>query len=361
MDTPRPSRTSALMTTLAFLLFIVMVPSSTIAQPAPANPDEAQPAQGEKVDWEGSVKLPGGMNLDILVKFKRSSADEPWTAKIDIPMQNAFDFPLINVVNTNTELGFSLAPHVGADFHAVIDPDDPMKATGELKQSGQVFPLELHKVPAGVKPTVHRITHPQTPKPPFPYEAREVSFANTNGGITIAGTLTLPEGDGPFPAVVMITGSGAQDRDETLLGHKPFAVIADYFTRRGIAVLRTDDRGVGGTTGSVTLSTSSDFASDALAGVSFLQTQDKIDPDRIGLIGHSEGGLIAPIAASQSKAVDFIILLAGTGVSGREILVRQLADIFRTRGVDEEALKNKPKRKFVSSISSWRMIPIKPR
>ena len=115
--------------------------------------------------------------------------------------------------------------------------------------------------------------------------------------MTLAGTLTIPEGAGPFPAAVLITGSGAQDRDETLLGHKPFAVLADHLTRRGVAVLRFDNRGVGGSTGDFASSTSADFATDASAAVSFLRTRVDIDRDAVGLVGHSEGGMVAPIAA----------------------------------------------------------------
>lgn len=346
----------SIFTKFALVFFVVMFMTfSSVLKAQPSDPSEdgsttiqqeAPPTDSdsvEHVEWEGSVTLPVGGKLDILVKFRRGSADEPWTANIDIPMQNAFDLPLMEVVYSESELGFALAPHIGAVFHAVIDVDDATKASGELKQNGMEFPLVLKKVPAGEEPSVHRAVHPQTPKPPFPYEAREVSYKNDAGGITIAGTLTIPGGDGPFPAVVMITGSGAQDRDEALMGHKPFAVIADYLTRHGIAVLRSDDRGVGGTTGSVSLSTSVDFAGDALAGVSFLQGQKEIDGKRIGLVGHSEGGLIAPIAAAKSDAVDFIVLLAGTGVSGRDVLVRQLADISKAGGADDDSLKKQAK------------------
>src|SRR5262249_59967373 len=135
---------------------------------------------------------------------------------------------------------------------------------------------------------------PQTPRPPFPYKVVDVSYPNEKGGVTLAGTLTEPEGPGPFPAAILISGSGEQDRDETLFEHKPFLVLADTLTRRGIAVLRLDDRGVGGSTGTTITSTSDDFAGDVLAGLDFLKTRGEIDPARLGLIGHSEGGIIAP-------------------------------------------------------------------
>lgn len=314
--------------------------SSASARQDSSEPNkDAESTQAPHVDWEGSVTLPGGMKLEILVKFRDGAGDGKWSATIDIPLQSAFDLPLQNVVLNEKELSFTIAPPANAVFHANIDPDDPTSAEGELSQHGMTFPLVLSKVVEGEKPTVGRVEHPQTPKPPYPYQTREVTYENKDAGIRLAGTLTIPEGDGPFPAVVMITGSGAQDRDESLLGHKPFAVIADYFTRHGIAVLRADDRGVGKSTGSVSLSTSTDFADDALAGLKFLKSQKEIEASHIGLIGHSEGGLVAPIAAAKSDDVAFIILLAGTGVSGKDILIRQLSDITRSSGVEESALE----------------------
>jgi uncharacterized protein len=177
---------------------------------------------------------------------------------------------------------------------------------------------------------------PQTPQPPFPYQAEEVFFDNVTAGALLAGTLTLPLGEGPFPAAVLITGSGAQNRDEEVFGHRPFAVLADFLTRRGIAVLRYDDRGVFGSTGMFEGSTTEDFADDALAGVKYLKDRADIDPGHIGLIGHSEGGLVAPMAAVRSSDVSFIVLLAGPGVVGEEILYAQQALIARDLGASEE-------------------------
>src|SRR5262249_4567618 len=166
----------------------------------------------------------------------------------------------------------------------------------------------------------------------------EVAYENSAAKIKLAGTLTLPRTDGPVPAVLLITGSGAQDRDESLLGHKPFLVLADYLTRRGIAVLRVDDRGVGGSTGKVSESTTDDFTGDVLAGVAFLKGHREIDKGRIGLCGHSEGALVAPLAASRSDDVAFIVMLAGTGVPGEEVIFRQQELIARAQGVDGLAL-----------------------
>lgn len=181
-------------------------------------------------------------------------------------------------------------------------------------------------------------TRPQTPMPPFPYRQVEVEYKNETDGNTIAGTLTIPDGAGPFPAVVLITGSGAQDRDETVARHKPFWVIADHLSRHGIAVLRTDDRGVGKSTGSLSESTTGNFAGDALAGVKSLQAHDAIDRRHIGLMGHSEGGAVAAIAASRSQDVAFIILLAGCGVPGRELLPAQMRGLLQAEGKKQESI-----------------------
>ena len=171
---------------------------------------------------------------------------------------------------------------------------------------------------------------PGTPVEPPPYAVSDVTFSN--GAITIAGTLTVPKAGARVPAVVLISGSGAQDRDETVAGFKIFAVLADHLTRQGVAVLRTDDRGVGGTTGSISDSTTADFASDALAAVAFLKTRPEIDPARIGLCGHSEGGLVAPMAAAKSKDVAFIVLLAGPALTGERIVLAQAEAIARAQG-----------------------------
>ncbi|MGH9881935.1 MAG: alpha/beta hydrolase family protein [Pyrinomonadaceae bacterium] len=162
---------------------------------------------------------------------------------------------------------------------------------------------------------------PQEPRPPYPYYAEEVVFENEKYGVRLAGTLTLPLSKGPFPAVVLCTGTGPQDRDETVFGHKPFLLLADYFTRLGIAVLRVDDRGVGKSTGSFSEATSEDFAADALAGIEYLKTRQEIAPEKIGLLGHCEGGLIVPIVAAQSRDVAFVVMMGGPGLKGEQVVI----------------------------------------
>jgi uncharacterized protein len=181
-------------------------------------------------------------------------------------------------------------------------------------------------------------SRPQEPKPPYPYDEQEVVYQNKKDGVQLAGTLTLPRSKGPFPAVLLITGSGPQDRNETVLDHKPFLVLADHLTRLGIAVLRVDDRGVGKSTGRFSEATSEDFAADALAGVEYLKTRNEVAPRRIGLIGHSEGGLIAPMLAARSTDIAFIVMMAGSGLTGEQILYHQAMLIARAHGVSDELI-----------------------
>ena len=184
--------------------------------------------------------------------------------------------------------------------------------------------------------TLFALVRPQTPHAPFPYTEHEVVIERRKAGVTLAGTLTIPEGKGPWPAVVLVSGSGQQNRDEELMGHKPFLVLADYLTRRGIAVLRYDDRGVGGSKGEVNDATTLDFADDAEAAFDFLRKQKSIDPKRVGIVGHSEGGLIAPIVASHNRRVAFIVMMAGQGTTGADVLLQQNERLFELNGVPKE-------------------------
>jgi hypothetical protein len=176
---------------------------------------------------------------------------------------------------------------------------------------------------------------PQEPQKPYPYYSEEVAFENSASNATLAGTLTMPRATGHYAAVILITGSGAQNRDEEIAGHKPFLIIADYLTRRGIAVLRFDDRGVGKSTGDFRAATTFDFASDVTSAIEYLKSRMEVDNRKIGLIGHSEGGIIAPLVASSSEDVSFIVLLAGPGIEVRKVLLMQQELIPRAMGVPE--------------------------
>jgi fermentation-respiration switch protein FrsA (DUF1100 family) len=202
---------------------------------------------------------------------------------------------------------------------------------GTFMQNGLSIPLTLKKTTAEQKPA----TRPQEPVPPYPYISEDVTFENKAAGVALAGTLTLPSAGNNFTAVILITGSGAQNRDEEIMGHKPFLVISDYLTRRGIAVLRYDDRGVAQSTGNFSAATTADFAGDAESAVAYLKTRKEINPRKIGLMGHSEGGIIAPIVAARSNDVAFIAMLAGTGTRGDAVLLFQQDTLYRASGVPD--------------------------
>lgn len=202
------------------------------------------------------------------------------------------------------------------------------------------------------------LTHarrPQTPAAPFPYRSDDIGYTNPqHPGVHLAGTLTKPKGKGPFPAVLLITGSGPQDRDETVFEHKPFLVLADYLTRRGIAVLRVDDRGVGGSSGATRNDTTEDYASDVEAGVAFLRSRADIDPRAIGLLGHSEGALIATLVASRDASIACLVFLAGPGVPGRDLIVEQTRAMKLASGatVDEAAVAARDQRAILDAAMS---------
>lgn len=187
--------------------------------------------------------------------------------------------------------------------------------------------------------TVAQTEKPQTPKAPFDYIIEDVTFINTAAdSIVLAGTLTLPKETINPPVVILINGSGAHDRDCNIMGHKSFWVIADYLTNSGIAVLRYDERGTAQSQGDFSTATTFDLAKDVEAGINFLKSRTDIDASKIGLIGHSEGGLIAPIVASTNTNVAFIVMLAGTGVNGQEVLQSQSKKIAELQGTTKEGI-----------------------
>jgi fermentation-respiration switch protein FrsA (DUF1100 family) len=281
--------------------------------------------------WSGPLALPGGLEIRVVLNV-RENAHGKRKAVLDSPDQQVSDLPINSLSLQDGELKFEMKP-LRASFVGKRT-EDGSAFEGTFTQAGQKTPLTLKKVAKIEMPK-----RPQNPIGPLPYDVEEVSYANNDANITLAGSLTLPRGAGPFPAVLLITGSGAQDRDESLLGHKPFLVLADSLTRRGIAVLRVDDRGVGGSSGGTMESTTADFASDALAGVAFLKGHAKIKPEAIGLVGHSEGGLVGPLAASQSHDVAFVVMLAGTGLPGIDIIRLQGRLILEAMGASPTAIK----------------------
>ncbi len=294
-------------------------------------PAGKKPAANEQI-WEGKLNIAPGIGLRLVVHIF-TGKDGALTATFESPDQGAQALKIDIVTLDKTSLKFSMKSIKG-EFSGKLN-DDGDEAVGTWTQNARPFPLTLKKTNRVVE-----LRRPQTPKPPFPYKTEDVNYANKAGGVTLAGTLTLPAGKGPFPAALLISGSGAQDRDETIFAHKPFAVLADTLSRRGIAVLRVDDRGVGGSTGSTSKSTSEDFAGDVLAGVEFLKARTEIDPKHIGLIGHSEGGIIAPIVAGRSQDVAFIVLMAGTGLTGEQILYLQGRLMAEAMGASKKTIED---------------------
>lgn len=278
--------------------------------------------------WYGALDLNG---TKLRITFHIEKGDAGYSSKMDSPDQNAFGIPVDSTLFATPTLTLKMKALM-AEYTGKLEGET---LKGTFRQMGMNMPLDLKRTPLEKAAVVR----PQEPKAPYPYKVEDVKFRNEKDQITLAGTLTLPEGNGPFAAVVMISGSGAQNRDEEIMGHKPFWIIADHLTRAGIAVLRFDDRGTAESEGNHAQATSADFATDALAAVTYLKTRKEIEPKYIGLAGHSEGGVIAPMAAVRSDDVKFIVLLAGTGIPGDELLMLQAELISRASGMSDENVK----------------------
>jgi uncharacterized protein len=303
--------------------------------PAKTPPAEAPLAGTLAGDWRGDLAPAPGQNIALVLHVTGTPGQ--WSATLDSPSQQALGLPVRAVTREGAAWRFALAMP-NASFVATLSPDGQSLA-GRWEQGGASLPLVMTHAGTTSAPAT-ALARPQTPQPPFPYLSREVAYDNPAGPAHLTGTLTLPPGKGPFPAVLLITGSGQQDRDETLFGHKPFLLWADTLTRRGLAVLRVDDRQTGGSTGDVAGATTRDFAGDVAAGVAFLRHQADIDPARIGLMGHSEGGVIAPMVAAQDPGIHFIVLLAGVGVPGDVLLAEQVQAMATARGLPAAAVEH---------------------
>ena len=285
---------------------------------------EPEIVDGGKLEgiWQGALPV-GGAQIRVVIRFAKAASGSI-SGSFSSPDQGPGEIPVSGIGFKNLTLQFTI-PAIGASFNGTMSSDGTA-INGTLTQ-GISQPLVLKKTDR-----VAGLNRPQEPKKPFPYAEEEIQYANAAAGIRLAGTLTRPQGQAPFPAAILISGSGAQDRDETIVGHKPFLVLSDHLTRQGIAVLRVDDRGVGRSTGNLATATTTDFAGDVAAAIQFLKGRKEIDARHIGLIGHSEGGAIAPIVASQSADVAFIVLLAGPGLPGEDILYAQAALIAKASG-----------------------------
>lgn len=274
--------------------------------------------------WKGKLSLPMGQ-LNLVFNISRNG--ELYKATCDSPDQGVNGIPTESATFTGSVLTIQI-PAISASYKGEMKEDG--KIHGTFTQ-GLPFPLVLEKG------EIEKPKRPQEPQPPFPYKTEEVTFRNEEADITLAGTLSLPQQGSKFPAVVLITGSGPQNRDEELAGHKPFLVIADYLTRHGIAVLRFDDRGTAQSGGNFQTSTSIDFATDAATALKYLRSRKEINPKKTGLLGHSEGGLIAIMQAAKDKNLSFIVSLAGPGVKGDSLMLKQAETIFKSQGMAEAA------------------------
>ena len=279
--------------------------------------------------WNGLLDVQGSQ---LRFVFNISKTATGISATMDSPDQGAKDIPTSSARFENAVLTIAIA-NMKMQYEGKLGENNTI--TGTFKQGPMSVPLNLTKE----KVEKAKLVRPQEPAQPYLYYTEDVTFTNAKAQITLAGTLTLPKKEGKFPVVVLISGSGPQNRDEELLGHKPFLVLADHLTKNGIGVLRFDDRGVGASKGDFKEATSADFATDVEAAVNYLLMRKDVNINKIGLMGHSEGGIIAPMVAAKSKDVAFIVLLAGTGVKGDELLLLQTALIQKAAGETEENIK----------------------
>jgi len=298
-----------------FLFALILVPFLT----------RAQDITGK---WNGMLKVQG---MELRLVFHISKDDSAYSTVLDSPDQKAFGIPASSTSFKNATLIIEIAK-LGARYEAQYNASE---FEGTFYQANQSFPLNLTTSEVAKK----KLNRPQEPKKPYPYRSEVVSFPGGAPDVKLAGTLTMPKGEGPFAVVVLISGSGPQNRDEEFLTHKPFLVLSDYLTRKGMAVLRYDDRGFAESTGKHATATSEDLANDVRAAIAYLKTRNEIDREHIGLIGHSEGGLIAPMLAATNSDVAFIVLMAGPGVPGDQILLKQSVLIGKASGLSEKDIQ----------------------
>ncbi len=278
--------------------------------------------------WHGVLNV---QQTQLRLVFHVTKTELGYSSTMDSPDQGASDITVTSTTFDNATLKFEVA-NLKIEYQGELKDG---QVIGTFHQAGQQFAMNLSR--EAIEKVV--VPRPQEPRKPYPYYSEEVSFENTGAQITLSGTLTLPKNGTDFPVVILISGSGPQNRDEEIVGHKPFLVIADHLTKNGIAVLRYDDRGVAQSSGDFKTATSADFATDVESAIAYLKTRKEINKDKIGLVGHSEGGLIAPMVASTSKEVHFIVLLAGPGISGYDIILLQTELIKKANGTEESKVQ----------------------
>lgn len=295
--------------------------------------------------WTGSLKI---QETSLRLVFNVSMKDSVLISTFDSPDQGAFGLPTTRTTYSESDKKLEIiASGLGIFYRGILENDS---IVGTFNQGGIPFPLTLRKT---IKEVVHK---PQTPIEPLPYISEEVTISdNSQNKVSLSGTLTLPDSTGIFPAIILIAGSGPNDRDETIFGHKPFYVISDYLTRNGFAVLRYDKRGVGKSTGDYSKATISDFVTDASNALEYLKSRKEIDSSKIGMLGHSEGGIIAPMVASKSSDVKFLVLLAAPGTKGIEIVLDQNENSLKHQGIEPETINRLQltNREIFESLLVW--------
>jgi pimeloyl-ACP methyl ester carboxylesterase len=281
--------------------------------------------------WQAALEANG---LRLRFQLHVSHDDQKHlVAALDSPDMGISGLPAVKVSQKLNVFHFEI-PVVDGVYEGTINPAKSL-ITGTWTQGGITRNLKFQR-----SDQLLELVRPQNPEKPYPYREEQVTFANPKSQVSLAGTLTLPPGPGPFPAAILIAGSGPQDRDETVAGHRPFLVLADHLTRKGLAVLRYDKRGIGKSTGNFDQATTEDFAGDAAAALAYLKSQKEIDARKIGLIGHSEGGIIAPMIASRSSDVAWMVLLAAPGLKGEDVMLLQSELILKAAGFDDERISN---------------------
>ena len=273
--------------------------------------------------WEGALLV---ADNKVRLVFYITETNGKLSCKMDSPDQGQTSIPCTKIDYKGDSIWFEIGS-AGISYNGKLTSYQLID--GQFAQSVYTIALPLEKTN-----TPTQLLRPQTPKPPFSYKIEDVTYYNADKTIKFGGTITIPSGTGSFPAILLISGSGQQNRDEEIYGHKPFAVMADYLTKQGYVVLRVDDRGVGSTTGDVQNATTADFVKDASASLNYLATRKEANKNKLGIIGHSEGGQIATMLAAERKDINFIVSLAGPGVPIVELMEEQSVAVFQSNGAD---------------------------
>jgi len=294
-------------------------------------PCAAQEADAYAGDWAGTIDA-GGQSIRLVFHFEVGE-DGQLQGVMDVPDQGAFDIPIASIALDGVDIELGLPLQGDASFSGALDASGE-RITGAFAQGGGSLALVLTRSDEQSEPS-----RPQAPVKPYPYDTERITFRNAHADIALAGTLTIPRGDGPFPGVVLISGAGPHDRDASMMGHKPFLVLADHLTRHGVAVLRYDDRGVGASDGRFEDATPADFASDARSAAQRLGDHLRVHDQRVGVLGHSEGAIAAMIAADESQRIAFLVMLAGSAAPGLESVLASTERTAQTLGRPQSVIE----------------------